>query len=269
MKKGLALALSLAAAMSLNAAVLATVNGQNITDEDLAPALGSHMSELEKIPAEMKKNLLDRVIERQLMVEQAKKDGINQDPEYKKAIADITDNVAVNIWMKKQFEGLKVDEKKVKDFYEKNKDKYVVPAQVKAKHILVASEKEAKDIIKSLNGLKGDALDKKFSQIAKEKSIDKSSAQNGGELGWFGESQMVPSFGKASFELKKGEMTKQPVQSEFGYHIILKEDSKPQTALAYDKVKGKIETQLKTDEFRNVMQKKVDELKKAAKIEYK
>ncbi|EDO9795327.1 peptidylprolyl isomerase [Campylobacter fetus] len=269
MKKGVILALSLAAAVSLNAAVLATVNGQNITDEDLAPVLVPHGSETSNVPADMKKNLLDRVIERKLMLDQAKKDGIEKDDEFKKVVKELEDNVAINIWMKKQFDAIKVDEKKAKDFYEQNKDKFVVPAQAKAKHILVETEKEAADIIKSLNGLKGAALDKKFSEIAKEKSIDKSSAVNGGELGWFGESQMVASFSKAAFGLKKGEITNKPVKSEFGYHVILKEDMKDKSAVGFDKAKANIENQMKSEEFRTVMQKKVSDLKKDAKIEYK
>lgn len=270
MKKGMILALSLAAAVSLNAAVLATVNGEEITDADLAPALGAaHSSDLDKIPAEMKKNLVTRIIERKLMLKQAKSEGIEKDPEFKKLLDELADNVAINLWMKKQFDGLKVDSAKVKDFYNKNKDKFVMPAQSRAKHILVQTEKEAKDIIKSLNGLKGDALQSKFSELAKSKSIDKGSAVNGGELGWFKASQMVPEFADATFKLKKGEMTKTPVQSQFGYHIILKEDAKDQTTLSLDEVKTNIENQLKSEEFKTAMQKKVDALKKDAKIEYK
>lgn len=269
MKKGAILALSLVAAISLNAAVLATVNGANITDEDIAPALGGHMEKLDQIPAKAKRNLLDRVIERELMLQQADKDNIQNDPEYKKDMLELSKNVAINVWMKKQFDAIKIDEKKVKEAYEANKNKYVIPAQVRAKHILVKTDKEAMDILKSLKGLKGEALTKKFEELAKSKSIDQGSALNGGELGWFGESQMVPEFAKAAFALKKGQISTKPVKSEFGYHIILKEDSKDKTALSYDKVKPEIENQLKSQEFREIVKNKLDELKKNAKIEYK
>ena len=92
---------------------------------------------------------------------------------------------------------------------------------------------------------------------------------NGGELGWFDESRMVPAFSKAAFALKNGTITIKPVKSEFGYHIILKEDSKAKTTVAYDKVKKNIEEQLRGEKFRSVMQEKMNELRKGAKVEYK
>ena len=194
MKKGLFLALSLAASMSLNAAVLASVNGKDIKEEDLAPLLGgAHGGDFNKIPEQMKQQLIEMAINGELILEQAKKDGTNKTKEYKISNAD------------------------VKAFYEKNKDTiFVSPAQVKAKHILVETQKEAEDIIAQLKGLKGDALTSKFIELAKTKSIDRGSAANGGELGWFDESRMVPTFSKAAFGLKNGAITIKPVKSEFG-----------------------------------------------------
>ena len=269
MKKSLFTALSLAAAISLNAAVLATVDGDEITDEDLLPALGSHASEMNKISPDMKKRLVEGLVDRKLMLHEAVKSGIEKDNEYQKALQDVKDNVAINMWMKKQFDAIKVDESKAKDFYEKNKSNFVVPAQVRAKHILVESAKEANDIIKQLSGLKGDELSSKFSEIAKNKSIDQGSRSAGGELGWFGKSQMVAPFADAAFALKNGEISKKPVQSQFGYHIILKEDAKAQNTVSYDKVRENIVNRLKSEEFKKQMDAKVDTLKKNAKIEYK
>ncbi len=269
MNKSFLLALSLAAAVSLNAAVYATVNGKDVTDEDLAPVLGGDATRINQLPSDAKKNLIDRIVERKLMIDEAKKSGIENDPEYTKSLQSVMDNVAVDIWMKKQFDAIKIDNKKTKDFYDKNKDKFVVPAQTKAKHILVNDEKKAKEIIKTLSSLKGDALTKKFVELAKAESIDRGSADNGGELGWFPQSQMVAEFSKAAFALKKGELTKTPVKTEFGYHVILKEDEKKTTTLGFDQVKKDIENQLRTEEFRVVIQKRAEELRNKAKVEYK
>ena len=271
MKKGLFLALSLAASMSLNAAVLASVNGKDIKEEDLAPLLGgAHGGDFNKIPEQMKQQLIEMAINGELILEQAKKDGTDKTKEYKEALKINEDNILRNVWTQNEYKKIKISNADVKAFYEKNKDTiFVSPAQVKAKHILVETQKEAEDIIAQLKGLKGDALTSKFIELAKTKSIDRGSAANGGELGWFDESRMVPTFSKAAFGLKNGAITIKPVKSEFGYHVILKEDSKDKTTVAYDNVKANIEEQLRADKFRVVMQDKINELRKGAKIEYK
>ena len=144
-----------------------------------------------------------------------------------------------------------------------------MPAQVRAKHILVATEKDANDIIAALKGLKGDERVKKFEELAKSKSTDQGSAAIGGELGWFGQSQMVKPFADAAFALKKGEVTQKPVKSNFGYHVILKEDSKAAGTEGLNEVKPQIEGNLKMEKFRNDIRKRGDELRSKAKVEYK
>jgi len=178
-------------------------------------------------------------------------------------------NLALDLWMKRIFDNIKVSEGEISDFYNKNKAEFAVPAQVRAKHILVATEKDANDIIAALKGLKGDELVKKFEELAKSKSTDQGSAANGGELGWFGQSQMVKPFADAAFALKKGEVTQKPVKSNFGYHVILKEDSKAAGTVALNDVKPQIEGNIKMEKFRNDIRKRGDELRSKAKVEYK
>ena len=112
-------------------------------------------------------------------------------------------------------------------------------------------------------------LVKKFEELAKSKSTDQGSAANGGELGWFGQSQMVKPFADAAFALKKGEVTQKPVKSNFGYHVILKEDSKAAGTVGLNEVKPQIEGNLKMEKFRNDIRKRGDELRSKAKVEYK
>lgn len=140
---------------------------------------------------------------------------------------------------------------------------------MKAKHILVTSEKEAKDIIAELSKLSGKALNDKFAQLAKEKSIDKGSSAQGGDLGWFAESTMVKPFADAAFSMKKGTISKTPVKSDFGYHIILKEDARAKSTMSYNEVKAGIESNIKMEEFKELMNKKAQELLQKAKVEYK
>ena len=264
MKKSI-IALSLAASFSLNAAVLATVNGESIDDSTFGP----NAAEIKNLPADAKKRLIDKAIERKLLLMEAKKAKVENLPEFKTAAKLGEENLAIQLWEKQQFDDIKISDKEAQDFYNKNKEGFVVPAQVRAKHILVADKKEADNVLKDLKGLKGEALSKKFSEIAVAKSIDKGSAQNGGELGWFGKSQMVPEFANAAFTMKNGEISKAPVQSQFGYHIILKEDSRNQSTLTFDRVKENIVNNLKAEKLRTQMQNKIESLRKSAKIEYK
>lgn len=119
--------------------------------------------------------------------------------------------------------------------------------EVKAAHILVDDEATAKEIIKKL------ADGGKFADLAKEYSKDKSNAENGGDLGYFAEGDMVKEFGDAAFAMKVGEFSKEPIKTQFGYHIISLEDKRVRPAPAYDDVKDQLTAQVKRDLLNNMM----------------
>lgn len=263
MKKSLIAMLALAGA--LNAAPVAVVNGESIDDAIFGP----NPAELKQMPADARKRLIDSAIDRKLVLMEAKKEKVENSKEYKTLAQLAEENVLIQLWEKKQFDAIKISDAEAQNFYNQNKNQFVVPAQVRAKHILVQSKAEADAIIKELSALKGEALSAKFSEIAAAKSIDKGSAAAGGELGWFPKTQMVPAFGDAAFALKNGEMTKKAVQSQFGYHIIYKQDSKAQQTLTFDRVKDNIIGNLKAQKLQGDLAKKVENLRKNAKIEYK
>ncbi|MGP1484706.1 MAG: peptidylprolyl isomerase [Campylobacter sp.] len=262
--------LSLATAMSLNAAVLATVNNAEITDKDVAFVLGAMPGvEFGQLPKDTQKKVIDEAIGRKLLTDEAMKSGVEKEDEFKKMLEEVKANITLDLWMKKIFNNIKVTDNEINDFYNKNKANFAVPAITKARHILVADEKTANDIIAQLKGLKGDALIQKFAELAKSKSIDQGSAVNGGDLGWFDQSQMVKPFTDASFALKNGEFSAKPVKTNFGYHVILKEDFKPSRTKSVAEAKPEIEYGLKMEKFRAEMKKRSDELRSKAKIEYK
>jgi len=265
--KGL-VAISLAAVVSMGAEVLATVNGKNITKEDVNSILKSAGITFDQLRPDLKQKVVDQAIERELLKEYAIKSGIQEDPEYKKALEKIKQDLAMEIWMKKQFDSIKISDEEAQEFYKKNIEKFKRPQMVHARHILVKSEEEAKKIIEELKKTPKDKLKEKFIELAKSKSVGPS-GKNGGDLGYFGPKQMVKPFSDAAFKLNVGEITTTPVRTQFGYHIIYVEDKKPASTIPFAEVKEKIKQQLKMQKFQEIVSKKAQELKKSAKIEKK
>jgi peptidyl-prolyl cis-trans isomerase C len=130
--------------------------------------------------------------------------------------------------------------------------------EYKARHILVAKEAEAREIIARLKKDPGP-----FAKLAAEKSKDPGSAARGGDLGWFDLRGMVPEFGAAIGAMEKGKISEAPVKSQFGYHVILLEDSRPIQPPPLDEVKAQLSQQLQ----QQAVKKQLDALKAAAKIE--
>lgn len=255
--------------VSLNATVYATVNGYDIKDQDIKVLMRSIPgAKFEALPPATQKKIVQQAIERHLLAKNAIKSGIENDPGYKKALEGIKTDLALEIWMKKKYSSIKVDEKAIKDYFNKNANRFIKPSRAKARHILVKTKKEAEDIIAKLKNLKGSALEKKFIELAKAKSTGPS-GKNGGELGWFGKRQMVKPFSDATFALKKGEITKKPVKTQFGYHIILLEDKEIGKKATLAEVKPQIENALRMEKFRKKVASIAKELKKGAKITLK
>ena len=247
--------------------IIATVNSARITKDDANRFIQASQPTLtyDLLNAKQKRQIIDRLIERELFSEEAKKDGIEKDPEFQKLLAQQKKDLMVAQWMKNDFEKTIVSDGEVKEFYEKNKKKFEIPAQVHARHILVGSAKKAQEIIDTLKGLKGEKLKSKFIELAKKESKGPTGVK-GGDLGYFTASQMVLPFSKAAFALKKGEITQKPVKTQFGYHVIYVEDKKDAHILPFDSVKDKIRQTLKEKEFKQKMELKASELKKSAKI---
>jgi len=131
-----------------------------------------------------------------------------------------------------------------------------------------ADEKAAKNAIAKLSKVKKENLKEEFNKLAKEISIDPSAKENGGDLGSFGKGMMVPEFEKAAFALKDGEMSKTPVKTQFGYHIIYKESSKKAETMPFEKVKDLIKNQLLPSKVNKKIDDKANELFGKLNIEY-
>ena len=215
------LTLSLIASSALASDVLVTVNGKNITKQDAQTFVTAQapQTKFDTLKPEEKKMITDRLVEKQLFIELADKEGIASKAEFKRNMEKIKDELLVNMWMKEQMDSAVVSDSEAKEFYDKNKDKFMGKASMHARHILVETEKSAQEIIDTLKGLKGEALKTKFIELAKTKSTGPSGPK-GGDLGTFNKGQMVPEFSKAAWALENGTITTAPVKTQFGFHVI-------------------------------------------------
>ena len=248
--------------------ILVKVNGKNITKQDAeafvsATAPNAHY---EQLAPEQKALVKKTLVEKALFTELAKKEGIDKSPEFQRNMQKIADELMVNMWMKKQMDNAVVSDSEAKAFYDKNKEKFMMPETVHARHILVKNEKDADEVIKALKGLNGDKLKEKFIELAKSKSTGPSGPK-GGDLGNFKKGQMVPEFSKAVWALKPGEITTKPVKTQFGYHVIYLEDKTKAQPVPYEAVKEKIVATLKQQEFAKKIAEIAKELRSKAKIE--
>ena len=250
-------------AISLNAANYGSVNGEEITKEDIALAIRNPNIKFDDLPKKSKNQVLEQIVEKKLLTEKAVKSGISKDKKYKDTLEKFKKELALEIWMQNEAKKIKIDDKELKSFYDKNKDKFKVPATLEARHILTEKEADAKDIIKELDKAK----DKKaeFEKLAKERS-EGPSAPKGGYLGKFPETQMVPEFSKAAKALKVGTYSKTPVKTQYGYHIIYLEGKEAPKTLTFNEVKGKIKQVIFQEKFQKHIRAQAEELKSKAKI---
>jgi len=266
MKKLISLLLILLSLTSLSAKekVLATVNGQNITMEDIKIILASSPNvKFENLPQSSKEQIISQAIDKKIITNIAMKSKIIKSKEYKKNLIKLKENLAFILWLKNTSENIKISDKEVKKFYKKNKKNYQRESKVKARHILVGTKKEAKKIIKQLN--KSKSLKKDFIKMAKELSTGPS-GKNGGDLGFFEKTQMVAPFSKVAFSLPVGGFSKTPVKTQFGYHIIFVEEKKAGGSTSFKEVKPQIMQQLQMKKFGDKMKSKTAKLRKKSRI---
>lgn len=194
--------------------VIATVNGDKI----MKSSLDGYMAILKKSGKADKQAAMDDLIATEIALQEAKKAKIIERPAIQKAISDFKRNVLLKTWTKEKVESFNINDDDIKKAYDERVTK-LASKEYNARHILLKTEDEAKAVIKSLEG----GAD--FAKLAKEKSTGPSGS-NGGSLGWFKAQTMVPAFANAVKAMKKGDVSKEPVKTQFGYHVIKVEDSR-------------------------------------------
>ena len=245
------------AAQPLKDPVVATVNGQPIRLSELEIAQQALPQQYRNMPLQaVFPALLDRIVDSKLVVQEGKKNKVTDDPAFKKRMAFVEDQVLQDFWIQREV-ARKVTAEKLQQRYEERLKSMPSEEEVHARHILVSTEDEAKAIIAELK--KGAAFDK----LAKEKSTDKASGAEGGDLGWFKKSDMVKEFADAAFALKKDELTETPVKPQFGYHVIKVEDRRKAPPPAFEELAD----QLREEMAREAVTAQLDQLRSGAKIE--
>ena len=257
-----------------NAQTLVTVNGVAISQADVDSALmNATQGRFNQVPvekqAEFRKQVLEQLIAKELIFDDSKKTGILDSKEFKDEYEKVKQRVkkelAVQVWQKKELDKVKVSDKELKSYYDKNKEEFIEKESVHARHILVKTEAEAKEIINKLKSLKDEALKSKFIELAKSKSTGPSGPK-GGDLGFFSQGQMVPAFNDKVFSMKSGTITKEPVKTQFGFHVIYVEEKKLKKTLSFTEVKSFINQRLKMEKFKTAMKDKMEKLSKKATI---
>ncbi|MEA3553496.1 MAG: peptidylprolyl isomerase [Campylobacterota bacterium] len=253
-------------AFAVDNKVYAVVNGDKITAQSIAVALKDPRIKFNTLPTNTQKNILDKLVEQKLLSQNALKTDVVNEEVYKTTLKSLSQDLALQVWMQKESKSINVDDKELEEFYNKNKKLFNQPMRLNANHILVKTEVEAKTIIEELNKAKD--LKAKFIELAKSKSVGPS-GKNGGSLDWFSLDKMVPEFSNAAKILKKDSISKTPVKTQFGFHIIYLADKEDAKLISYKEAKQQIKQKLGQDKFIEKIQKVADKLKAKAKIEYK
>jgi len=251
----LAVALSFSAgapAFAQEDAVVAKVGDLEIRQSELDLAIANLDPQLQQLPEEQKRvAALSGAIDVKLLAQGAAEEGIGDTEEFKKRMDYIRDRELHNSFFRKHVVDAVTDHE-VKARYEKEIAALPKQEEVHARHILVKTEDEAKEIIAELDA------GKDFAELAKAKSED-SNKDDGGDLGWFSKGRMVPEFEEAAFGLEKGAYTRTPVKSQFGFHVIKLEDRRDVQPPALEQVEPQVRQLVMRDKYLALIEKAKDE----------
>ncbi|MCK9622954.1 MAG: peptidylprolyl isomerase [Methylobacter sp.] len=234
---------------------VAVVNGQYISKSSLE-TLEKEIAERSHGQTFPKEKLVEELVQRELLVQDALQKQLDKSPEFIAQLEAAKKSLLTQAVLQNFIKANPVTDAEIKAEYD-NKVAAEKGTEYKARHILVKTEAEAKKLITELN--KG----ADFAKLANKHSLDAKESQNGGDLGWFSAAQMVAPFSEAVAALEKGKYSKEPVKTQFGYHVILKEDSRPVTPPPLEAVKEQLTPFMQ----RKKVQGMIETLRNQAKVE--
>lgn len=237
--------------------VVATVAGEDVKRSEVIGFINSLPEQLKQMPIDQLFPLArDQVINNKLINKKADAANLASDPEVVKALAQAKESIIRNVYLERQVEA-QVTNKKLADAYKQLLDKVSNIQEVHARHILFPADQKDKAVeaIKKLNN------GGKWEDVAKEYASGPT-GQSGGDLGYFSKDEMVPEFADAAFALDKGKYAKEPVKTQFGWHVIQVLDKRKKPEPDFEQVKPQLEAQLRQETLQNM----VEEWAKEAKI---
>ncbi|HET7794301.1 MAG TPA: peptidylprolyl isomerase [Rhizobacter sp.] len=255
----LAAAVALAMPLAAQAQNIAIVNGKPVPKARVDALLtqATKQGNQPRTP-ELEAQVRDEVVLREMFMQEAEKRGLASSPDYKAQMELARQSILIRELFNDFNKKNTVTDAEVQAEYDKFKAQ-ASGMEYHARHILVEKEDEAKALIAQIKG------GAKFEDLAKKASKDPGSGQNGGDLDWAAANSYVPEFAQAMQALKKGEMTQTPVKTQFGYHVILLEDTREAQFPSLDEVKPRIQQGLQQQKLAKFR----DDIKAKAKTDYK
>ena len=241
--------------------ILAKVNGNEITEahrNSLLRSIGPERAQQFQ-GKEGEELILRELINQELFYFDAVDSKLSETEEFKAELENAKTNILKQINIHNTLKAVKIGESELKEFFDKNKEKYDKPATVGAKHILVNEEEKINEIAEKLKG------ELTFEDAAKKYSTCPSK-ERGGDLGAFGKGQMVPEFEKIAFELEVGVIS-EPVKTQFGYHLIMTTEKNEGKESDFEEVKDNIAQELTIRKQNEVYLEKVEKLKDVYEVE--
>lgn len=209
--------------------------------------------------------IVNRWVNLSLLALGGKKDGVDKEPEVQKELVEIEKNFIAQKYFEKKVANLKISDQDLKEYYNKNKEKYKEPEGRRVKHILIYIPKDANQAtkeegLKKANDIRNELLKgAKFEELAKKYSDDVVSKEKGGDLGIIRKGQTISEFEKEVFNLKPGEISK-PIESPYGYHIVKVEEIISEKIPTFDEVKELVKKDLIEEKEEEIMTQTLQKL---------
>jgi peptidyl-prolyl cis-trans isomerase C len=237
---------------------IAIVNGKAVPKARLDALLAQAQRAGQQVGPEVQQQARDQVVLREIFAQEAEKKGIAATPDYRAQMELARQSVLIRELFENYKKNNPVTDAEAKAEYDKFKAQST-GTEYRARHILVEKEEDAKSLIAQIKA------GANFEDLAKKNSKDPGSGANGGDLDFAKPDSYVPEFSAAMVKLKKGEMTEEPVKSQFGWHIIRLDDVREAAFPGFEEVKGQLKQRMEQAK----MQAYTEDLRKKAKTDYK
>jgi peptidyl-prolyl cis-trans isomerase C len=235
--------------------VVAVVNGEEIRYDEVVESAKQLPQQYQQQFQRIFPALLDRMVDMQLLGEAALDSDVDQSEAFKQRMAEVREQVAREVFLNQKIDEY-ITEERLRAAYEQYKQDNPPQEQVKASHILVEDKELAQKLITQL----GEGA--KFAELASEHSTGPSGKQ-GGDLGFFGKGEMVEPFSKAAFQLDVGEVVDEPVETQFGWHVIKVTDKRTQEPKSFEEMRDQLRQQVRQQAVQSVL----SDLREGAEVE--